>query len=36
MKLLYNVICKGKTLICLVGERRAYASRYRMISIRQN
>ena len=36
MKLLYNVICKRKTLICLVGERRAYSSRYRMISIRQN
>lgn len=36
MKLLYNVIYKGKTLICLVGERRAYSSRYRMISIRQN
>lgn len=36
MKLLYNFICEGKTLICLVGERGAYSSRYRMVSIRQN
>jgi hypothetical protein len=36
MKLLYNFICEGKTLICLVGERGAYSSRYRMTSIRQN